>query len=920
MEAASPTGIPPSSPSPGLAVSDDHSMDAISFVLGIKSSHLRSAHLRDLIYRGRKLRAAGGGGEDESTQRDDPTTAWVMAVYIDDDNAEHRWKRSINPAGSSEYRINDHQVTAAQYNKALEEQNILIKARNFLVFQGDVEAIASQSSTDLTRLIEQISGSLEHKAEYERLQVEQEKAADTSTFNLNRRRGINAEIKQYQEQKKEAESYQAKMQQRDEAIVTHILWKLFHFQQTMERNKSEIEKHQHELKEFRRAHEKYAQRLEEAKTEQAKATKSVSKHERNIKKKEKELEEKETSLVPVDEKINIAASHLKKYSSRVKEIKRDQDHQTATVESLEKDLAVVQKAQTKFEKEQQKAAEETGIALSDADLAEYNKLKERVNTRVASEQINIDNYNRDIKTDSETVTSLSSKVEATRWQLSKLEGEVADLKERREEMKATIAQIVQEIDVKKREYNTMTSDRLRNAQKHKELNEKLQDCLVKLLEADDGRRQSEREIKVKETIVSLRRIFPGVKGRVSELCKPKMKKYGEAVSTVLGRHFDAVVVDNEKTAKECIDYLRDQRAGQATFLPLETIQVKALNSNLKGMHRGMRMAIDTIEFDNSVERAMLYACGNAVVCDDLGVAKYICYEKGLEVKAVTLDGTVIHKGGLMTGGHVGGGKGRRWEDQEVEALKRLKDNLSTQIAALPKNRRGAQEEALQGELTGLEQRLSYNRDELKHLERTLASKQKEVVHNQRQLADSEPKLAEATASLDDLKNKLGELQVVVSEAEDNIFADFCTRLEFENIRTYEKQQGSLQQEAQQKRLEFTTQISKLQSQLTFERGRLKTTKERIENLQKLAERDETMVEELEEEKQGISEEMDSIEAELEIMREGLEGKRAEMEKRAQRVTELKRDVAKRFGDLEETNRTITTLVCSSPLPGGIGLI
>jgi len=579
-------------------------------------------------------------------------------------------------------------------------------------FQGDVEAIASQSPKDLTRLIEQISGSLEYKAEYERLKMEQEKAAETSNFNLNRRRGINAEIKQYQEQKKEAENYQAKQDEKHEAVVTHILWKLFHFQRSVELNKQEIERHQEELKEFRRAHEKYYGKLEEAKREQAQANRGVSKQERAIKRKEKEVEEKESSLVPIDEKINIAGKNLKKYQSRIRDIARDRDSQTSTVSGLQKELAVVKKAQAKFAEEQRKIAEETGAVLSDADLAEYNKLRERVNTKIAGEQIKIDNYSRQQKTDTGTVDSLSNKVESSQWQLTKIESEVDDLQERKEQMKSVTDQVTQDIETKKREYNALTSERLRNAQKHTELDEKLQDCLNKLLEADDGRRQSEREIRMKETISALKRIFPGVKGRISELCKPRMKKYGDAVSTVLGRHFDAVVVDNEKTAKDCIEYLRDQRAGQATFIPLDTIQVKPLNSNLKGMHRGMRMAIDTIEFDNSVERAMQYVCGNAVVCDDLTVAKYICYDKGLEVKAVTLDGTVIHKGGLMTGGRTGNSAGRRWEDQEVENLRRLKDNLIAQLNALPKARRGAQEETLQGELYGLDQKLAYNRDEL----------------------------------------------------------------------------------------------------------------------------------------------------------------------------------------------------------------
>jgi structural maintenance of chromosome 1 len=191
-------------------------MDAISFVLGIKSSHLRSTHLRDLVYRGRVLRKSTINGEgvngvnghtdadangeldgtqDEGRERNDPKSAWVMAVYEDDAGEEQHWKRTITNQGVSEYRINERIVTAQDYNQSLEAENILIKARNFLVFQGDVEAIASQSPKDLTRLIEQISGSLESKAEYEKLKADSEAAAEQQTFQLNRRRGINSEIK-----------------------------------------------------------------------------------------------------------------------------------------------------------------------------------------------------------------------------------------------------------------------------------------------------------------------------------------------------------------------------------------------------------------------------------------------------------------------------------------------------------------------------------------------------------------------------------------------------------------------------------------------------------------------------------------------------------------------------------------------------
>jgi structural maintenance of chromosome 1 len=116
--------------------------------------------------------------------------------------------RRISLTGSSEYKLNGKTVTHATYNAALVGHNILVKAKNFLVFQGDVEAVAAQSPKDLARLIEQISGSLELAGEYDRAKEEQERATENATSNFNKRRGINGEIKQYKEQKTEADRYE----------------------------------------------------------------------------------------------------------------------------------------------------------------------------------------------------------------------------------------------------------------------------------------------------------------------------------------------------------------------------------------------------------------------------------------------------------------------------------------------------------------------------------------------------------------------------------------------------------------------------------------------------------------------------------------------------------------------------------------
>jgi len=143
-----------------------------------------------------------------------------------------------------------------------------------------------------------------------------------------------------------------------------------------------------------------------------------------------------------------------------------------------------------------------------------------------------------------------------------------------------------------------------------------------------------------------------VHGRVFDLCRPSERRFNTAVKIVLGRNTDSIVVDHEETAIQCIDvsnvrrrlldptlpdlnraqqYLRQNRSGQATFIPLDTIQVKQVQDRLRSL-RGARLAIDVIQYDPLVERAMQHACGSALVCDTMEIARDICYNKGIEVK------------------------------------------------------------------------------------------------------------------------------------------------------------------------------------------------------------------------------------------------------------------------------------------------
>ena len=904
-------------------------MDAISFVLGIKSSHLRSTHLRDLVYRGRVLKTSvinedgsatvnGANGdialshETPSTkvlqERNDPKSAWVMAVYEDDTGDEQLWKRTITNQGASEYRINNKVVTAQQYNEALEAENILIKARNFLVFQGDVEAIASQSPKDLTRLIEQISGSLEHKAEYERMKEAQDEAIENQNFNLNRRRGINSEIKQYQEQKREADNYARKAEQRDRAIVSHVLWKLYRFQNLMAESGAEIRKHQEELKEYRRRIAKYERDLEEARKEQAKVARDVGKLERSIKEKEGEVEDKENSLLPITEKILVTKEGLTRVTSRIDTISKERESKSEAVRRLANDLKVVERAESQWEIEWRKLSERGGRALSDADLQQYSKLKEDVSKRISVDQVKATNLTRQLRADEETVRSLKGKVDTIQSRILELEMDITGTANNKTAASDVIRQTSQQAETKKKSHNYLTSERLRKSLLRKELDEKLQEVLNKLSDAEDGRKQNDKELKMKTTIADLKRFFPGVRGRVHELCTPKIRKYDQAVSTFLGRHIDAIVVDDERIANECIQYLRSERRGVATFIPLDTISGTTIDSNLKGMHKGTRMAIDTIDYDKVYDRAMSYACGNTIVCDDMSIARYICYEKGLDIKAVTLDGTVISKGGLMTGGRGKEQNSMRWEDALVDNLRKSVDRYRTDLAALAETRRETtEEETLQSELAGLDQRLVYAKEEVRAYERNLSSKEKELSHSRKELAEANSKFHEKDSELKDLKASLGTFQDAISQVEDRVFDEFCRNLGYENIRVYEAQQGSLQQEGAQKKLEFAQQKNKLESRRSLEEQQLREIDDRVDGLRAKMNRDQYLIDQLETQKKVTSDEADMLMVTLEQRKEDLIKQQALYEKKAEKATEQRREVQKRSRTVDSTLREVSRL-------------
>ncbi|KAJ4293078.1 Structural maintenance of chromosomes protein 1 [Kalmusia sp. IMI 367209] len=889
-----------------------NSMDAISFVLGIKSASLRSRELRELVYRGRIIQTsktavdeAGGapnGDADGETQEDgdsqqgDPKTAWVEAVFEDDAENIHRWRRTITTAGQSEYRINGRVVTAKAYNEALEEHSILVKARAFLIPQGEVEEVAKKPPKEITYMIEQISGSLEKKADYERLKAESDAAAEDNSQFLHQRRQINAEIKTYSELEAEAKAYERKVTERDDATVTHIMWKLYHHQQAIQKARDTISSHTEELKEHRRGLEKYYQRLQDATKDEAKVKRDITKTNNSINAKAKEIEDAQNDLVPIEEKIRLTTQELRKLDDRIGALTKERDTKSTEMAKYDKDLAQVDKAEKQWEAQRRAAAEQQGQELSLEDEQEYNRLRSQATKLTYANQAEVTRLEREIGTEREHIRNLQQKVDGFQASVNRLEEEIAQLQGRQDDLKSTLKETKKSRAAKRQELNKLESDRKRNRDQHEELNQELRKVLSKLQSAEMDRNESRREKQLRDYVSQMKRIFgSSVHGRYKDLIKPKQRKYDLAIGTLLGWHMDAVLVDTDKTARDCVTYLKEQKLGQMSFLPLDSLTVQSVNQNLKGMHEGMRLGIDCVDYPPHLERAISSACGDSVICDTLKLAQHMCFERRIGVKAVTLDGTVISKGNTMTGGTLhGSNQKQQWGDQDIEKLRHQVQHYQTQLSNLPRADQFDRDiDELQGELNDLDEQMRRLEEEIKTLDRNISSKHKELNHDQNILRQEMPKLNDVVQRLRNREQELEEVADAVHQVEDQVFANFCERLGYANIRKYDALQGSAQQEASQKRLEFKKQRNVLQYTRSHIEQQLNTINERIKNVQDKLKRDQAALEGHQAEQEDLQNSIDELQAELESFQESLTALEADKSDKTAVVKEARRKLDQR---------------------------
>ena len=159
------------------------------------------------------------------------------------------------------------------------------------------------------------------------------------------------------------------------------------------------------------------------------------------------------------------------------------------------------------------------------------------------------------------------------------------------------------------------------------------------------------------------------------------EKYALALTTSLGYNTNNIIVDDEKSAKEAISYLKT--IGRATFFPLNVIKPKYIDNEtlnkVKGNSGYVDVASNLVKYDSKYSNIILNQLGNIIVTKDIDSATHISRLINNRYRVVTLDGEIIHVGGSMTGGKQNKTRNVINDKYELENNLKQKDLLLSKI-------------------------------------------------------------------------------------------------------------------------------------------------------------------------------------------------------------------------------------------------
>nr|XP_019815728.1 PREDICTED: structural maintenance of chromosomes protein 1B isoform X1 [Bos indicus] len=803
-------------------------MDALSFVMGEKIANLRVKNIQELIH-GAHI------GKPVSS------SASVKIVYLEESGEEKTFARTIR-GGCSEYSFNDNPMSRSAYITELEKIGIIVKARNCLVFQGTVESISMKKPKERTQFFEEISTSGELIGEYEEKKRKLHKAEEDAQFNFNKKKNVAAERKHAKLEKEEADRYQNLLEELKINKIQLQLFRLYHNEKKINFLYTELERVNKNLSVTRESLSHHENIVKAKKKEHGMLSRQLQQTQKELKSLEALLNQKRPQYIKAKENTS---HHLKKLDMAKKSIKDSEKQcskQEDDIKALETELADLDGAWRSFEKQIEEEMLHKGrdIELEAGQLVQYKELKEQVRKKVAIMTQQLEKLQWEQRSDEERWAFEKRRHGEVQENIKQIKEQIEDHKKRIEKLEEYTKTCTNCLKEKKEQEENLVNEIEKTKSRMSEVNEELNLIRSELQNAGIDTHEGKRQQKRAEILEHLKRLYPdSVFGRLLDLCHPIHKKYQLAVTKLFGRYMVAIVVASEKVAKDCIRFLKEERAEPETFLALDYLDIKPINERLREI-KGCKMMIDVIKTQfPQLKKVIQFVCGNGLVCETLEEARHIAFAGPERRKTVALDGTLFLKSGVISGGSSDlKSKARCWDEKEVKNLRDRRTQLIQELKDLMKIvRKEADLKQIQALIQGTTTRLKYAQSELEIIKKKhLAAFYREQSQLQSELLNIESQCAMLSEGIKERQQRIKEFQRKIDKVEDDIFQHFCEEIGVENIREFENKHIKQQQEADQKRLEFEKQKTRLNIQLEYSRNHLKKKLNKINTLKEAIEK------------------------------------------------------------------------------------
>mgnify|MGYP000296666278 FL=1 len=751
--------------------------DSIRWVLGETSSkQLRgSGKMEDVIFGGTQSRGAMG----------------FASVALTIDNSDHGLDmdadevtigRRYYRSGESEYSINGQNVRLKDVYELLLDTGIG-RDGYAIVGQGRIAEIVGAKSAERREIFEEASGI----AKYRYRKNEAERRLEAAEGNLERLRDILGELEKrvgpLKRDSEKAQQFLELSERRKSLEVT--LWvdairrandTVRDQQRKFEAAQADYERLSRQLDEF---DEKSAALREEAQqlvlqVEQANADiRAVTEANAGSESEIAVLKnESEHSRFRIDE----ATGELERAGQGRQSIETEAAGHKAAIEKLHGEVAALDARVAELRAEL-RALEEKAAAsgqrrdVIDAAIARLQDTATAAKVRAASAQSAKEAAAQRLDEAKQQAVELENSAAAAEEEKRRAERRLKDAEEavtRNDNIKAGLKLKLES----RRRQQAEAADALQKADKERSNTSQRIHILEDLERNMDGYQQS---VKAVMRAAAGRRLR-GIIGPVAGILTVE-KGYETAIETALGFALQNIVVEDQGCARAAIGFLKDERAGRATFLPLDTVQGSRFTGRLTGT---AEVAADLVKCDPRYQHIIDNLLGRIIVVEDLSEASTVAKNLGYRNRIVTLDGQVINAGGSFTGGSTTRSVGvfsRKQEldelrtrlvklekkradaEKELEARKAEVDNLTAQLSGAEAEGMNASSERLRAslELDRLTAAVAQHEENTRSLAAEIEAQQAAVTQNGTACAEAEAAQGKAEAELNTYNAELAEL-------------------------------------------------------------------------------------------------------------------------------------------------------------------